>query len=188
MQYFIDNSNLKKNFYNIDKIITRKIKNGKKMYLIKWEGYSLEYCSWESTSHLKNVLNTVKEFEQNFPNSIQREDYKKFLRLYKSYKNQKKLNKKRILKNHKNIKTSLRNNKIRINLNDLNEDIKSKNIMSEVENKLGDTISINININDLDKEKEKIEINKTIEICDSQTNDCDNNSNKNTLIKPIIIW
>ena len=58
---------LKNKYYNVDKIITRKIKRGQKFYLIKWKGFPLEYCSWEPISHLTKILNVVEIFDNNFP-------------------------------------------------------------------------------------------------------------------------
>ena len=177
----------KNRLYNIDRIIARKIIKGKKFYLIKWEGYPLEHCSWEPISHLKNVLNMVKEFEYNYPNSIIRNEYKTFLRLYKKYKAQKMLNKKRFLKNNEN-KTFL-SNKFIINMDDL-YDIKIKDIMSE-EEYIEEPVLINMNEikNDINEEKEKEkEIEKNNDVSNNPTNYCDNIYNKNELIKPVLIW
>ena len=80
---------LKNKYYNVDKIITRKIKKGKKFYLIKWKGFSLEYCSWEPISHLNKILNIVEIFDKYFHNSIEKEEYKHFLKFYKKYKKKK---------------------------------------------------------------------------------------------------
>ena len=177
----LNNKKYSKNkLYNIDKIITRKIIKGKKFYLIKWEGYSLEHCTWEPISHLKNVLNMVKEFESNYPNSIIKNEYQNFLTLYNKYQAHKILNKKRFLKKNKN-KTFL-SNKININLDEIKKDIMSK------EEHIEEPVSINMNEsrNDINEEKEIKTIN---EISNNPTN-CDNlyNKNKNKLIKPVLIW
>ena len=181
----LNNKKYSKNkLYNIDKIITRKIIKGKKFYLIKWEGYSLEHCTWEPISHLKNVLNMVKEFESNYPNSIIKNEYQNFLTLYKKFKAHKMLNKKRFLKNNDN--KTLLSNKIIINMDDL-YDIKIKDIMSEEEH-IEEPVLINMNEirNDINEEKEK-EIQTINENSNNPTN-CDNTYNKNKLIKPILIW
>ena len=83
---------LKNKYYKVDKIITRKIKKGKKYYLIKWKGFSLEHSTWEPISHLSKILNIVEIFDNNFPDSIEKEEYAKFLKLYKKYKKKKLVN------------------------------------------------------------------------------------------------
>ena len=90
--------NISNKFYDVDKIITRKIKRGKKLYLIKWKGFSLKYCTWEPISHLTNIKSQVKLFDNNFPNSIDKKEYKAFLSLYKNYKKEKLMKKKCWLK------------------------------------------------------------------------------------------
>jgi hypothetical protein len=38
----------------------------KKQYLIKWKGYSDNESTWEPISHLKYILDQVKEFEEKY--------------------------------------------------------------------------------------------------------------------------
>ena len=84
--------------YDVEFIITSKIKGKKKFYLIKWKGYPITDCSWEPISHLSNVNDMVKEFDDNFPNSINHKNLKEFKLELKKHKQQK------ILKKLKNLK------------------------------------------------------------------------------------
>ena len=66
-------------YYNVEKIIARKIRRNKKLYLIKWENFPLENCTWEPLSHLKNVFFLVEKFEKDYPHSICSSDLQKAL-------------------------------------------------------------------------------------------------------------
>ena len=171
----------KNNFYDIDKIITRKIKRGKKLYLIKWKGYSLKYCSWEPISHLTNILSQVELFESNFPNSIDKKEYKEFLSLYKNYKKEKLMKKKLLTKNNEN--KNYTSNKIIINLDDVNDNIIS-DLKNEEEHKTDELININENTIEIDEEKESINNN----IINNDLGNCCNFYGGEKLIKPILIW
>ena len=171
--------NIKNKFYDVDKIITRKIKRGKKLYLIKWKGYSLKYCTWEPISHLINILSQVQLFENNFPNSIDKKEYKEFLSLYKNYKKEKLMEKKLLVKNNE-IKNST-TNKIIINL-DCICDVLNDDLNSEEEHKTEELINIDETFIERNKEKEKENDNN---------NDLINKYNffgGEKLIKPILIW
>ena len=169
---------LKNKYYNVDKIITRKIKRGQKFYLIKWKGFPLEYCSWEPISHLTKILNVVEIFDNNFPDSIEKEEYTKFLKLFKKYK------KKKLVKSMNsqttNEVTNISSNKIIINLEDLYINEKK----AEEDNK-DDEISTSVNeiTIKIDEEKENKIIDDNFE-----------NMNKSNiyggekLIKPILVW
>lgn len=91
--------------YEVENIITRKIENSNRLYLIKWKGYPLRYCSWEPLSHLENILDMVNDFENNFPNSIKQKSLKRFLNLYN-----KKLEKKNVFKEKKFLKRKTKKN------------------------------------------------------------------------------
>ena len=52
--------------YEVEKIKARRIIKGKKEYLIKWKGYSDNESTWEPISHLKYILDQVKEFEDKY--------------------------------------------------------------------------------------------------------------------------
>ena len=167
------NTNMQK-LYNVEFIITRKIKGKKKFYLIKWEGYPITDCSWEPISHLSNVNDMVKEFDDNFPNSINHKYLKEFkleLKKYKHHKNHKKTE-----KNKKKLKTP-QSTKIIIELDDI--DFNSINNEKEKD-------ETNIESDLIVVKKDNGERNELIK------NDNDDISNyfKNDgkLIKPVLIW
>ena len=174
----MNNLKIGQKLYTVDKIITRKIIKGKKLYLIKWKGYPLEYCTWEPKYHLTNILEEVKFFDDNFPLSIERKEYKQFMRLFKNYQKQKKLN-----KNESKEAKKPKSNIIIIGLDELivmerNEEQKEKeNELSIIsENESQTEVEKNI-----EEEKErKEEANKVEKQC--------NLIEGAKLIEPIIIW
>ena len=172
--------NINNKLYDVDKIITRKIIKGKKFYLIKWKGYPLEYCSWEPLSHLTNILQAIKIFDENFPLSIERKQYKQYKKLYHNYQRQKLLNKKQSYENNEIRNTE--SNKIIIDLDSL--------IIAERKN---DETNKNDETSTIQKTKIEIKINKEEEKESKKEesnilkNECNINSG-NELIKPILIW
>ena len=56
------------NFYEVEKIIDRRIVKGKKEYLIKWKGYPESQSTWEPISHLKYIQNLVDIFNEQYNN------------------------------------------------------------------------------------------------------------------------
>lgn len=60
------------NYYEVEKIIDRRIKKGKKEYLIKWKGYSENESTWEPLSHLKYIQEHVKEFNIQYNNNTKK--------------------------------------------------------------------------------------------------------------------
>ena len=67
-------------YYDVENIITRKFIGKNKVYLIKWVGYPIKDCTWEPITHLHNINNLIKKFEDNFPNSIDKSLLKKYFR------------------------------------------------------------------------------------------------------------
>ena len=176
MKYINSNTNNKRNkeLYEVDKIITRKIKKGKKFYLIKWEGYSIRYCSWEPLSHLNNILEMVEDFERNYPESIDKIELKHFLREYKSYQMERNFLKKKFSK-IKKLKT-YDSIKIIINLNELENSNNNKKENEEQNN----IIEFPIGNKEKEIETEKQEKNSE--------NKFYNENNFGKLIQPTIIW
>ena len=172
----MNNLKIGQKLYTVDKIITRKIIKGKKFYLIKWKGYPLEYCSWEPKYHLTNIIEEVKFFDDNFPLSIERKEYKQFLRLFQNYQKKKKLN-----KNERNETKKPKSNIIIIGLDELivmdrNEEQNEKD--NELSIISGNESQIEINIKEEKERKE--ETNKVEKEC--------NLIEGAKLIEPIIIW
>ena len=153
-------------YYEVERIITRKNKGKNKKYLIKWEGYSIKDCTWEPLSHLDKINFLVEDFEKNFPFSIDKRLLRKYLR-FKKRKNNKKMT-------HKPVEIT-GNNHIIINLEefiimDKEEAVKqASNTFEKIEIEEGK--NADDNGNDEENLSESTEEN----------NEC-------KLIKPIIIW
>ena len=80
--------------YEVEKIITRKYYKNKKYYLIKWLCYPISESTWEPISNIKNLHLMLKEFENEYPYSIDKEMYDIYCtetkkRKSKSHKNKK---------------------------------------------------------------------------------------------------
>ena len=158
----------KNKFYNVENIITRKNVGKRQFYLIKWEGYPIKDCSWEPISNLSNIMDMVKEFDENFPFSINQNLMNEFILEFKKYKHNKLYKK---INNKKRKSKETTHNKIIIALDDV--DNKSN---KEKEKEKEQSI---IEIEDQKINGEKLIINNTT---------FNNRSNKEKLIKPIIIW
>ena len=168
--------NYKTKLYSKRKYLRKMVKN-KKYYLIKWEGYSLKSCSWEPLSHLDKILDLVEEFDNNFPDSIEKEDYQQFLKLYKRFKVQKMINKMKNIKK-KDDKTP-RANKFIINLDDLNNN-QMTDTKFEINNKADTSDNLNEN---------NIKLNGDENVMTNISNDRNNNNYNNMkLIRPIMVW
>ena len=50
--------------YEVENILSKKVKNGKTYYKVKWKNYSKEEASWEPAENLKNAPIIVSEFEE----------------------------------------------------------------------------------------------------------------------------
>ena len=151
-----------KNYFNVEKIITRKINGKKKYYLIKWVGYPLKDCSWEPISHLQNISHMIEIFDNNFPASIDKKGLKRYLcvinrkeshiiRIKNPFLKSKcfrKLKKKK----ESNIIINIDNSRININL----ENIENKEEKKEEEKEIGkndkETEKYICNINEEDKQ------------------------------------
>ena len=48
--------------YEVEKIIDKKIVNGKPRYKVKWQGYPIGDSTWEVASHRRHVKDMVEEF------------------------------------------------------------------------------------------------------------------------------
>ena len=156
-------------FYEVEKIITNKVVDGKKYYLIKWEGFGLGQSSWEPISHLTNVLDMVEKFESNYPNSIDQVSFRRILKLSKKFEREKKARERKALKRLIEKKKNLGNNKIIIDLNCLfqkeNSDFSEKNVDKLCLNNGGDddlkknnndnNNNISINIDNIIEDKKK---------------------------------
>ena len=169
----------KNELYNVENIITRRIVGKRKLYLIKWEGYSITESSWEPISNLSNIIYMVKEFEDNFPSSINQKLMNEYIVKIKRCKYKKFSNKKIILKKRKNKQSSNNNNKIIIILDDLEQEFNKVKEEEEEEEQS------KIDFNYICEKKEKEVNEKKIFVNNVGTN---NINNEVKLIRPIIIW
>lgn len=53
-----------KNVYEVEKILDKRVKDGKVEYQIKWLGYPESESTWEPLKNLKNVKEMVDDYEQ----------------------------------------------------------------------------------------------------------------------------
>jgi len=188
-------------YFNVERIITRKYKDNKKYYLVKWVGYPLKDCSWEPASNLENIKLMVDNFENNYPNSINKRLLKKYFRLIHGNKRNKSKNKDNLkLKKYFKNKDNYNNLLIRINNSIIFN--KEKNVKEKKEEKYKD-IEVLIKRSD-EKEDEKHQqekfpennekyedkiVNKEdINLIKIENIYMDDKDDAPKLIRPIIIW
>jgi len=188
-------------YFNVERIITRKYKDNKKYYLVKWVGYPLKDCSWEPASNLENIKLMVDNFDNNYPNSINKRLLKKYFRLIHGNKRNKSKNKDNLkLKKYFKNKDNYNNLLIRINNSIIFN--KEKNVKEKKEEKYKD-IEVLIKRSD-EKEDEKHQqekfpennekyedkiVNKEdINLIKIENIYMDDKDDAPKLIRPIIIW
>ena len=110
--------NFKNKLYDVENIITRRTIGKTSYYLIKWKGYPLTDSSWEPISHLYNIIDMVKEFNDNFPYSIKKESLNILFSQLKKHKSQK-MKKKKIKKKKQYNNKNLQINKIIIPIDNI---------------------------------------------------------------------
>ena len=52
--------------YEVEKIVDKRIKNGKVEYKIKWAGYSMNDCTWEPLKNLENIQKLIDNYNKNY--------------------------------------------------------------------------------------------------------------------------
>ena len=179
------NSSTKKDYYEVEKIITRKTFGKNRMYLIKWLGYPLEDCSWEPVSNLKSISDMKENFDKNFPHSIDKRRLKEYLHIIKQREShiiriKNPFLEKRVFKKEK-IKPK----------NDVIIYIDNSQNIKEIEEKKEEEketeIEMPSNLIEIKTEQETVNLNE------KENNDVSNISFSDDkkslkLIKPIIIW
>ena len=190
MKYIIGKGHFNdgKEYYNVEKIITRKFDVKKKLYLIKWDGYPLQDCSWEPISHLENIGDMVEIFDKNFPNSIDKKRLRRYLNIIKKKESNiirirnpfmdKKRFKKRKIKKNNNIIISIDNSRY-VNTLDKEKKEEIKVIEKEIE-------ETSIKVDDIVNGTEKLNLDLSEKISELSTINSDEKYPK--LIRPILIW
>lgn len=54
--------------WEVEKIISKKVKAKKVFYLIKWAGWEDKHNTWEPTENLLNIKHLIREYEKNLKN------------------------------------------------------------------------------------------------------------------------
>ena len=67
--------------YEVEKIVDKRIKNGKVEYKIKWVGYSMQECTWEPLKNLENIKKMIDDYNEkiNQKESQKKNSIEKFL-------------------------------------------------------------------------------------------------------------
>ena len=113
--------------YNVERILDRRKVNGKFEYKIKWEGYSMNQCTWEPMKNLESVKELVDEFDLAHPENDE-----------KNTKNKNFIHKKR---NHTKIKSSQKSSEDEISKDIIKIEEEPKDNLNE--NELGISYPIN---------------------------------------------
>jgi hypothetical protein len=50
------------NFYEVERILDAKMQNGKKYYLIKWQGWDVKTCTWEEEANVAHLKPLIRDF------------------------------------------------------------------------------------------------------------------------------
>ena len=56
--------------FEIEKIINKRTVRGKKKFLVRWKGYTVEEDTWESRENLENAKELVEEFERIYGKEV----------------------------------------------------------------------------------------------------------------------
>ena len=164
-------------YYEVEKIISRRNEGKNKLYLIKWFGYPIKDCTWEPISHLDKIKALVENFDKNFPYSKDKRQLRKYLqsinkRNQKGLKNRDKIITKKKLKTEINKNFAILNN--HLDLSNSNKKV-SENDKCNEETSTVESIEISVG-------------KKDINIIDEVILELNEEDNNKKLIKPIIIW
>ena len=155
-------------YYEVEKIISRKLVGKNKFYLIKWLGYPIQDCTWEPISHLDKINTLVENFDKDFPFSIDKRLLQKYLRTIHK-------------KNNRRLKKISKSNQEKCRANENSQ-------ISHIIINLEDSKNLSETINEDKKEVLKSDEIGEEEILENNVSDDCNDSNCIKLIKPIIIW
>ena len=136
-------------YYDIEKILGKKIMKGEIHYKIKWKGFKMNQCTWEPEKNVINASYAINEFERILQKRIKKKKV-----LYKSN-----INKEKELEKEQDKKSDM------VNGNEENSTKKEiKEIIHKVDKSFTKVINVRRSSNRLmvlvDKEKENGEIVK----------------------------
>jgi len=57
--------------FEVEKIINKRTIRGKKKFLVRWKGYTVEEDTWESRENLENAKELVEEFEKIYGEEVE---------------------------------------------------------------------------------------------------------------------
>ena len=151
MEYYYNTNN----FYEVETIITKKKLKKKNYYLIKWKGYPVNESTWEPISNLKNVQYLINNFENDYPDSIDKKLFEIFqnksssTKLVKSSEKnllKKKKFREKIIKNEEkeNFSETNQNDELDLLKGHLYIKIKEKNIEKEVQENSSKDLTIDL--------------------------------------------
>ena len=183
---------LEGDFYEVEKIITRKYFKNKKYYLIKWLYYPINQSTWETQSNLKHLQYLINDFEAQFPNTIDQNMYNIFCNEIKNKKTRKIKDKKCFDPNiHLKFLSKKRNNGL-IPDEELNDPY-LEGLKAHLHIKTNKTVLINadkknngliIDLSNIDDKSEEDSINKIEKVTNEKLSD---ENSQNILIRPIIL-
>ena len=64
--------------YEVEKIVDKRVKNGKVEYKIKWVGYPMSDCTWEPLKNLENIQKMIDDYNLKL-NDTHKDSNEKFL-------------------------------------------------------------------------------------------------------------
>ena len=56
--------------FEVEKILNKRIIRGKKKFLVRWKGYTMEEDTWENRENLENAKELVEEFERIYREEV----------------------------------------------------------------------------------------------------------------------
>ena len=128
------------NEYEVEKIVDKRIKNGKIEYKIKWAGYSMNECTWEPLKNLENIRKMIEKFNMNLMSKKEGKTALDKKLLGKKKENPEKINKIDEIERNINSQNHFDNNQ-----NDNQEQISNNDIVNN-NNIQNDNISNNSNL------------------------------------------
>ena len=160
MENIFDSNNKE---YEVEKIITRKYYKNKKYYLIKWLCYPITESTWEPISNIKNLDSMLKEFEHEYPYSIDKEMFDIYCTETKKRKS-----KSHKIKKNKEIKSEKKFLSKKKKLECFTE--------SELNNIYYDKLKSHLYINKINKKPNKLENDCFIDLSSTITTNSDENT------------